>query len=361
MILVSCAGTPSQQTDIPQTEISSDQVAVEEAGSDSEATHEEDLSLVLSPETEALPVSSFGEVWAYVSSERERFVKPNLPISDIGYHSAAVNLYGELEGVPNPKNIPNFSGRIHLVVQCDGRALSHFVLIDGPVRRKLITDLLEASKAFDGLQIDFENVPARDGDNFRSFLAELKKGLGNKLFSIAISARTRTLDNDVYDYSKIKNIVDKVLVMAYDEHWSTSAPGPVASMDWCNSVASYALRTIGSEKLIMGIPFYGRSWGNWTSNKAFTFLDIQDLKAEHNVTDIQREKGVPTFIFEAPMKVTVYYDDDYSISTRMEMYRTMGVRSIGFWRLGQASPTIWSRIALSKNEIRNTEKTRTAD
>jgi spore germination protein YaaH len=134
--------------------------------------------------------------------------------------------------------------------------------------------------------------------------------------------------------------------MAYDEHWSTSAPGPVASMNWCRSVAAYSLEAVGPEKLIMGIPFYGRTWGNSNTFRAFYRSGIERIKKENNVTEVRRENGIPTFTYEIPMTVTVYYDDDYSLSVRMEMYRTMGVKSVGFWTLGQESATVWDLLAL---------------
>lgn len=308
---------------------------------------EEEIELL--PEDEELPVSTFGEIWGYLISGREQFYKPDMPISDIGYFGAEVNIYGQLVGVPNRKNIPGFTGRVHLVAVCNGQALSHFSLMEGSeVRKKLIADLLSAAQNFDGLQIDFENIPARDGGAYRSFLAELSEGLGTeKLFSVALSARSKTIDNDVYDYAKIKPIVDRILVMAYDEHWSGSSPGPVASMGWCRSVANYALKVIGPEKLIMGLPFYGRSWGNWNPSQAYIFSTVQRIKDEHHVADVRREKAVPFFTYTAPVTATVYYEDDYSISNRLELYRNLGVRGVGFWRIGQESPTVWSRLKLA--------------
>ena len=207
-----------------------------------------------------LPISVYNEVWAYVVAGREAALKPGLPITDIGYFAADVNLYGSLTDVPKRRNLPAFNGRVHLVAKCDGRALTHFALAPGSAERKaLVTDLIAAAKDYDGLQIDFENVPQKDGDTFLSFLGELKAGLGNRMFTIALPARTKKISDDVYSYEKIKPLVDRILVMAYDEHWSTSAPGPIASLPWCRRVANYCLDAIGKEKLIMGLPFYGRA------------------------------------------------------------------------------------------------------
>jgi spore germination protein YaaH len=298
-----------------------------------------------------LPVSSFGEIWAYVVADREQALKAGYPISDIGYFGAELDSYGKLVNVPSRRKLSNYPGRVHLVVGSNGRALTHFALAQGSrEREELISDLLEASKSFDGLQIDFENVPARDGENFLSFLAELRSGLKNKVFSIALPARTRTIQEDVFDYGKILPLVDRILVMAYDEHWSTSAPGPIASMNWCRRVAAYSLETIGREKLIMGLPFYGRSWGNISPNRAFLYSGIENIIEEQDITQIDRENGIPTFTYETPLSVTVYYEDEHSLSVRLDMYRQMGVGSVGFWRLGQETPVIWSLLGLEESE-----------
>jgi hypothetical protein len=299
------------------------------------------------PSCPELPVSPFGEAWGYLLKGRETALVPGLPLSDIGYFNADVDSYGKLGGIPDLKDAPPFPARFHLVVTCDSYALTHFVLMEGSrERRELVADLIAATEGFDGLHIDFELVLSRDGDAFRSFLAELRAGLGEKMLSVAFKARLRTLENDPYDYEKVKPLVDRILIMAYDEHWGTSAPGPVASMEWCRLIAEYALSVIGPEKLIMGLPFYGRAWGHITPSRALVYSGVEDLVNEYQVEKIDRDGGIPTFEYEVPVRVKVYYDDEYSLSERMEMYRSLGIRSVGFWRLGQETPAVWERLRL---------------
>jgi hypothetical protein len=318
----------------------------------SEETNDDDEAFIpdLPVSGEPLPVSAFEEIWTYVLTGREEFLKPGLPLTDIGYFSADIGIYGSLVGVPDRKKLPPFSGRVHLVVKCDSKSTTYFALRPGSAERKaLIADLIHATKDYDGLQIDFENIPERAGESFHSFLAELRAGLGhNKMFTIALKARTRKINNDIYDYEKIMPMVDRILIMAYDEHWSTSKPGPVASLSWCRNVARYSLNVIGKEKLIMGLPFYGRGWGDTLTSQAHVYTGIERIINSHNITDIKRENGIPTFDYTTPVKVKVYYDDEYSLSARMEMYRTMGVTSVGFWRLGQENPAVWNYLKIQK-------------
>ncbi|MCL2127709.1 MAG: glycosyl hydrolase family 18 protein [Treponema sp.] len=316
-----------------------------------EVTEDEETEpeIELPPEGMSLPVSEFGEIWAYVVAGREQALRPGLPLSDIGYFGAEIDAYGSLDSVPSRKTLPAFSGRVHLVVKCDSRSLSHFILVPGSQERKsLVASLLSAARDFDGLQIDFENIPKRDGDTFLSFLADLRAGLGSKIFTIALPARTRRISGDVYDYEKIAPVVDRILVMAYDEHWSTSAPGPIASLPWCRRVAAHAMNVVGREKLIMGLPFYGRAWGNTNPSQAHVYTGIERIINENKITDIRRENGIPTFNYGVSVSVKVYYEDAYSLSTRMEMYRSMGVPAIGFWRLGQETQEVWDLLRLRK-------------
>jgi spore germination protein YaaH len=299
-----------------------------------------------------LPRSAFGEIWGYVVSGSEDALKLNYPLSDIAYFSAEVSSSGGLIGVPNRNKIARYKGRVHLVVVCESRSLSHFVLDpENAARGRLIKNLLKAAGNFEGLQIDFELVPAEDSGNFLSFLEELRAGLGSKMLTVALPARLRRLNKDTYDYAAIAPLVDRIFVMAYDEHWSGSSPGPVASLGWCKQVADYSLKTIGPEKLIMGVPFYGRAWGSERTDRAYFYSGIERILTEQDITEVQRENGIPRFTYEIPVTVTVYYDDVYSLSGRLEMYRKQGVASVGFWRLGYETLQIWRLLELQRQSV----------
>jgi spore germination protein YaaH len=313
-----------------------------------EAAVEPEQETVIGPylPDQEIPQSSFPEIWAYLLQGNENDLPKGVPLTDIGHFAAEVNSYGELSETPKRSAVKNFSGRVHLVAVCPGRALSHFAIKEGsPEREKLIKDLLAASKDYDGLQIDFENIPARDAGAFLSFLKELRKGLpSGKMFTIALAARTGKVADDPYSYDAIKGIVDRIFVMAYDQHWSTSEPGPVAGIDWCERVAKYAFSAIGSEKLIMGMPFYGRTWGHTTYNRAFFYVGIQRIIRENGVTDVQRENGVPFFTYQTTVNVTSYFDDKASLAERMTIYKRLGINAVGFWCLGQEDPTFWNNL-----------------
>ena len=337
----SCGSAPPPPVEAPEIALT-DEEAPEEA--------ESEPFFTITPPGVDLPVSGFREIWAYVVAGEEATLKPGMHITDVGYFGAEVNLYGTLVSVPNRRSLPAFTGKVHLVVSCNGRALSYFSLRSGsPERRALIADILAASRNYDGLQINFEYIPQRSGEDYFTFLSELKAGLeSGTMFTVALAARTRKIADDVYDYERILPLVDRILVMAYDEHWSTSAPGAVASLAWCRNVARYSMNVIGREKLVMGIPLYGRTWSRPNHARALYYSGIQRTIRENNVTEIGREEGIPMFNYSTQVSVTGYYDDEYSLSARMEMYRDMGIDAVGFWRLGMETPSLWNILKIEK-------------
>ena len=50
--------------------------------------------------------------------------------------------------------------------------------------------------------------------------------------------------------------------MAYAEHGTNDNPGPMASLPWVTRIADYSAATIGARKVSLGVPFYGRAWGD---------------------------------------------------------------------------------------------------
>ncbi|GAB1484682.1 hypothetical protein MASR2M78_35000 [Treponema sp.] len=172
--------------------------------------------------------SGFSEVWAYLMNGEERFLDASQPITDVAYFGAGMNASGRLAGVPDPARVRSIAPkvqRVHLVVaETSNLALTHFSIDpEFPLRAVLISEIAEAARLFDGVQIDFEAVLTKDAAHYQSFLFDLKAALGTKMLSVALPARWKAV-GDPYDYPKIASIVDRVVVMAYDEHWSTSSP-----------------------------------------------------------------------------------------------------------------------------------------
>ena len=64
-----------------------------------------------------------------------------------------------------------------------------------------------------------------------------------------------------YNRSEVGKVVDYIMIMGYDEHWSTSPKsGSVASIGWVEEGIKNTLKEVPNEKVILGIPYYTRLW-----------------------------------------------------------------------------------------------------
>lgn len=293
---------------------------------------------------------TFKENWGFVSKDRVKEYNKDMPVTDVCLFSASINSYGELCDIPSRKIIDTGKARCHLVITCDSKSLSHFVLDpEYQLRKKLIKDIVAAAKDYDGVNIDFELIPARDKDNFITFLADLRYSLGSvKWFSVCVPARFKLLTDDIYPYAKIASYCDRVFIMAYDEHWSTSKPGPIADAEWCQKIIDYAVKSIPAKKLVMGIPFYGRTWQDKSHAGAWYFSGANRIMRENNVDKITYENDIPTFTYTTEVTVTGYFNDNYSVLNLCRLYEKAGIQKVGFWRIGQEDPTFWEWFKIKK-------------
>jgi hypothetical protein len=95
------------------------------------------------------------------------------------------------------------------------------------------------------------------------------------------------------------------------------------------------------KKLVMGLPFYGRTWASPSLASAWYFSGVNRIMNENNAHTIQREDGIPYFTFTTTTKVTGYFEDTISLVNRCRMYQSMSVRKIAFWRIGQEDSSFW--------------------
>lgn len=290
----------------------------------------------------------FRETWGYLLKGEEHYLTGKEPFTDICYFSATFDNGGNLIGNLTPPAL-SINGeipfRLHLVIsELTNYSRTHYTLKPkSRARKKLISDIVHASKQYDGIQIDFESIPSGDALHFQQFLRDLKKRMPKKILSVALPAR-RSTSSDAYNYPAIARIVDRVIIMAYDQHYSTSKPGPVAAKSWSRAVAEFAISKIPPKKLIMGLPLYGRAWQEKRYDKALRFSHIENIFSSYNIAKTEDEEYGIRFEFEVPVRVIGYYENAASILAKLKVYASMGITGVSFWRIGQEDKTLWEQI-----------------
>lgn len=202
-----------------------------------------------------------------------------------------------------------------------------------------------------GVNIDFEGVPAQDRAYLTAFFKELASTLRpyNLLVTAALPAKTASNEGSswsgAYDYQAISPYLDLAVIMSYDQHHASGAPGPVASQGWVDEALKYTLRYFSPNRVLMGLAGYGYDWTK-RSGKAVNYQAIQDLIKRYRVApQWNDEYQTPYFTYtQSGVKHEVWYENRHSAIAKMRLVKKYGLRGVAVWRLGYEDPEIWSAL-----------------
>lgn len=201
---------------------------------------------------------------------------------------------------------------------------------------------------FDGIDIDYEGLELYDREIFSTFIQELAQILhaNNKLLTVAVHAKTS--DEGTWggpasqDWTVLNSFADSITIMTYDYHWSTSAAGDIAPIDWVNDVIEYALTRIDRNKIQLGIHFYGYDWVA-DSAESLLYEDVQEIISQYSITQIEvSEQGEKYFQYKNLNDHTVYYADYEVVLERLELVKNNNLNGISIWSIGGEDSRIWT-------------------
>lgn len=241
--------------------------------------------------------------------------------------------------------------RTHLGVALMDKEALHTLLSNPGHRQNLIKQLhAQVRKGrYDGVNIDFEFISPTDADFFTQFLRELKNTLGaDKIVSVAVFARTGRENWPVaYQYKAIGQIVDRVVVMAYDYSYPDSAAGPVAPLWWVRDVGNYMMANIPREKILLGLPTYGYNWGPTGRAVTVTGPKLAIIQNKYRVSAGFDWKSMsPYYLYtdENGRQHTIWLENETSLSEKWNLAATNRLCGIAFWRIGNGFEDLYKVI-----------------
>ncbi len=214
---------------------------------------------------------------------------------------------------------------------------------------------------FIGWQLDLEYIDPADKALYTKFVQRAAARLhrDGRLLSIAVVPRFSDAYPDTraaefrtgewgapFDFRAIGRAVDFMVLMTYDHHSNGTAPGPVAGHAWMQAAVDYAARRVPAQKLLLGIPFYGREWVETTSgvlSRSMTYNDISPLLERPGIEVQWHDRWrAPWFEFrDGPELHTVWYEDDRSYREKLRLVRHNRLGGFAAWRLGTEDPQFW--------------------
>ncbi len=194
-----------------------------------------------------------------------------------------------------------------------------------------------------GVMLDLESLPATAHRDYRTFLGELRTSFAPRGWMVMLAAPVADPDWDLRAYAAV---ADRLVLMAYDEHWMGGAAGPIASQPWFARVVAQAVGRAGADKAIVAIGSYAYDWDGRTT----TPLGIDDAWAlaarAGTVPRFDAASGNSRFDYDAAGRHhQVWLLDAPSAANQMAVVRRTGAAGVALWRLGSEDPHVWRTLS----------------
>jgi len=193
-----------------------------------------------------------------------------------------------------------------------------------------------------GVIFDFENIAPADVARYRALIAETNADFDKKGRLVAV---TMPVGNEDWNPRAFAQAADKIILMAYDEHWQSGTAGPIASNGWFANQVAQATRGIAPDKVIVALGSYAYDWYGGKSDS----LSIEEAwlaahDASTNVT-FDRNSGNSGFSYlDGNLRHDVWMLDAAASWNEMHILSQLGLGNVALWRLGSEDPGFWPAL-----------------
>jgi peptidoglycan/xylan/chitin deacetylase (PgdA/CDA1 family)/spore germination protein YaaH/GT2 family glycosyltransferase len=217
------------------------------------------------------------------------------------------------------------------------------LLRDAAQRHTLATRLSQmvAQRGERGLVLDFEALPRDAMPGYVAFLRDLRRVLpGDSRIAVTVPAEDQT-----WPIEAIAAASDKVIVMAYDQHWQGGEAGPIAPQDWFVREVQTALRRIGASKIVVALGSYAYDWhGPQTDALSIEDAWLAAHDSDANVT-FDPASGNAGFAYQEGSEThTIWMLDAATSWNQLHALDRLGISQIAMWRLGTEDGGFWQDL-----------------
>lgn len=200
-----------------------------------------------------------------------------------------------------------------------------------------------------GVLFDIENLPVSAHSDYRALLAEARTRLPAPLAGNAVTVMIAApVADEAWDLGAYARAADRVVLMAYDEHWQSGSPGPIASQAWYAQVVERALARTGADRAIVAVGSYAFDW-----SKGQPLAD--SITVEQAWARAAQARTLPVFdpasgntgfaYVQAGVRHEVWMLDALSAWNQLLVLRQVRPAGIALWRLGSEDPGFWSELS----------------
>ena len=231
------------------------------------------------------------------------------------------------------------------------RQLAHIILTDTDQRKIIIQQIVDTLKHYQlqGVNVDFEDLGEATNEPLTQFQKALYQALHNN--GLLVSMDVQAMNED-YDYVKLADYSDHIILMAYDQYSDATGAGPISSQKWIEEQLTWMDDQIDANKIILGVAGYARDWttdSSWRVRDITYARVIDDAKLANATINFDNDSYNLHYTYiEAPtdsteeIKHNIWFTDaatTFNVLRFSDDYATAGT---ALWRLGGEDQRMWN-------------------
>lgn len=208
----------------------------------------------------------------------------------------------------------------------------HNILNNDKKKEKHIEELLDlaCNNTVTGVELDYENIKEKDWIKYISFIEKL----GSKLSSKGKKLRVVLQSSAPIDKLSFPKEYEYI-VMVYNLYGSKTEGGPKADKDYIEDVCNKFNGKIKNLRLAFSLS--GAEWLDNGKYRSLSRKNIKEIIEKHSI-DASRDKKSDALYFtykdEENNICEVWYSDDNTIKSWMNIAKSKGINKFSIWRLG---------------------------
>jgi cellulose synthase/poly-beta-1,6-N-acetylglucosamine synthase-like glycosyltransferase/peptidoglycan/xylan/chitin deacetylase (PgdA/CDA1 family)/spore germination protein YaaH len=217
--------------------------------------------------------------------------------------------------------------------------------LESPVaRRSMAAEMLRRTVEADadGVNLDFEELPAALRPAFASFVAELSDEFHAAAKRVQVDL---PVNHAAYDTGALAAASDWLVLMAYDEHSLPGQPGAIAGYPWVNEALAALTREVPAGRIILGLAGYGYDWSEGKV-EPLSFPEALKRAARPEAIQWDARSREPWFNYRGPTGALhlVWFSDAASLQPLVHEGQLAHVAGFALWRLGQEDMGMWDLL-----------------
>lgn len=225
----------------------------------------------------------------------------------------------------------------------DGPAVAQ--LLHDPHRRAALISQLSAAldrSGDNGVMYDFENLTPTAMADLVKLVAETRAAFAPRHRLVSV---TMPIDDPHWPARELARAADRLILMAYDEHWQGGVPGPIASNGWFIRQLNSTLAGVDRSRVIVALGNYAYDWHDGRADASTVeeaWLAARDSGAK---PVFDRQSGNLGFSYaEDGKRHDIWMLDGAIAWNQMQYLSHLGLPSIAVWRLGSEDPDFWNAL-----------------